>query len=132
MEMTTIQIERLTVGTLIGLPSYDAVEVYEVAFDGEGYEVRFCMDNRGGWDALDSVYVPAGGSVEYAGRGAPSLRSDAEINRAEWETKTEACDRAIAASIAELDRRAKLFGSVARSLDSVREGSEQLVGVAAE
>jgi hypothetical protein len=121
--MTTIQIERLTVGTLVGLPSYDAVEVYEVAFDGEGYEVRFPSGNRG-WDDLDSVYIPAGGSVEYAGRGTPSLRSDTEINRAEWEAKTAACDLAIAASIAELNRRAKLFGSVARALDSVREGSD--------
>lgn len=126
----TINIERLTVGTLISVPGYDAVEVYQITFDGSGYAVYWPMSERGGWDDLDILYVPAGGSVEYAGRGTPSLRSDAEINRAELEAKVEACDLAIAASIAELNARAKGWRGLADALDSVREGSDYQMEVA--
>lgn len=118
--MTTINIERLTTGTPIAIPGYDAVEVYEVGFDGEGYEVTYCTDDRHGWDATDTLYVNAGDKVEYVGRGEPSLRSEADVNRAEWEAKTAACDASIAAAIAELDARAKRFRELADDLDRAR------------
>jgi hypothetical protein len=72
--LSLIPVERLTVGTLIEVPGFGAAEVYAVRFDGEGYAVDYCTDDRGGWDALDSFYVEAGGTVEFAGRGEPSLK----------------------------------------------------------
>lgn len=124
-----IQIERLTTGTLIYVETLrwhtlastfnGCGYVTDIEFDGEGYAVTF--EDRG---REFDTYIPAGGSVEYGGRGVPSLRSDAEINRAEWEAKTAACDRAIAASIAELNARANGWRDLADALDSVREGSD--------
>lgn len=116
---TLIPIERLTPGTLIAVPDYDGVEVYEVEFDGTGYAVRFCMDNRGGWEALDTHYVECGGCVEYAGRGEPMLR---EPDRAELEALDEA--RAARASlVSATDFFCAML--VSRSLPSLREAEEQ-------
>lgn len=69
-----IPVERLTTGTLIDVEGFGPAEVYHIAFDGEGYAIAYCTDPRGGWDALDSIYVLAGGAVEYAGVGEPRLK----------------------------------------------------------
>lgn len=69
-----IPVERLTTGTLIDVPCFGPAEVYHIAFDGEGYTVTYCTNDRRGWDATDTVYVLAGGAVEHAGRGEPSLK----------------------------------------------------------
>jgi hypothetical protein len=121
-----IPIERLCTGTYISVPGYDAVEVYECEFDGEGYAVRYPTSPRAGWDDLDFIYVPVGSCVEYAGRGEPSLR-DPDL------AELEALDEARAA-VESLNRATIDFCAMltSRYADSVREGSEHQMGVAAE
>lgn len=124
-----IPIERLTTGTLIALPTYDGVEVYEIKFDGYGYAVWFCMDNRGGWDALDMHYVPVGSCVEYAGLGEPMLR---DPDLAELEALAEARAEAARTPVT-LDTVAALVcADIAASYAGSIRGDDDPVRMAAE
>lgn len=73
-EMTKICIERLTTGTVIEVPGFGAAEVYECEFDGSGYSVTYCTNDRYGWDCVDHAYFDAGSTVEFAGVGEPHLK----------------------------------------------------------
>lgn len=89
--MTTIPIERLATGIEIVIPDFGAAEVYAVDFDGEGYLIKYCTDDRHGWDALETHYVEAGKSVEHAYADSPRwVRSRASISDEEWEAKASA------------------------------------------
>lgn len=114
--MTHIPVERLTTATYIAIPGYDGVQVMETKFDGYGYSITVCTDDRYGWDATDLHYVECGGSVEYAGRGEPMLR-DPDL------AELEALDEARAAQ-ATLTRATNDFCVMltGRYADSVREG----------
>lgn len=86
-----IPIERLTDGLNIDIPGHGSAEVYGVQFDGEGYLVTYCYDDRLTWDALDTHYFNPGDSVEHTGAGAPPwLRSRAAVTQEEWEALAEA------------------------------------------
>lgn len=113
--MTTINIERLSTGTEIVIPSYDAVEVLECTFDGSGYSITVCTNPRYGWDAVDHLYIEAGGSVECAGKPRWT-RSDAAITPEEWNAHFTAVNAQITDLIAQQNLRAEFFGAVARSL----------------
>jgi hypothetical protein len=81
-----IPIERLTSGLEIIIPGHGSAEVYDVEFDGDGYTVTYCYDDRYGWDALETHRVMPGECVEHAGPGAPRwLRSRAAVTEGEWE-----------------------------------------------
>lgn len=88
--MTTIPIHRLSLGTEIVIPGYDAVEVLECDFDGSGYSITVCTNPRYGWDAVDHIYVEAGGSVEHAGFGHRYERPAEAVTSEEWEALNDA------------------------------------------
>jgi hypothetical protein len=90
MTADRISIERLTSGVEIIIPGFGSAEVYGVRFDGEGYSVDYARSARGGWDDLDTHYVGAGGSVEFAGIGEPVLRGEDKITADEAEAKAAA------------------------------------------
>lgn len=91
-----IPIERLTSGLRVMIPEFGDAEVYGVRWDGEGYAVDFCTNDKGGWDALDTHYVNAGETLEYSGIGEPPyLRSKAAVEPEEWEAKFQATLREI-------------------------------------
>lgn len=93
-----IPIERLTAGLEIVVPSFGFAEVYGVEFNGEGYVVQYCTDDRYGWDALDTVTIPAGDTVQHAYDHAPPyLRSRAAVTDHEWEVLAEAQALGVAA-----------------------------------
>lgn len=109
-----IQIERLTTSTLIEVPGFGVAEVYGVEFYGEGYGVTYCTNDRAGWDALDSFYVPAGGSVEFAGIGEPVLRAESAVTRDEWDARKDAIFRG---NLEAQGRVNALQGHVCREID---------------
>lgn len=127
-----IPIERLTSGNEIMVPDFGSAEVYGVEFDGEGYLVTYCTDDRAGWDALDTFYVRVGESVEYAIAGSQPrwMRSRAAVTAEEWEALAEAEDRKrqtetlLAASVADAlglaggERRAEFFDTCDRALQA--------------
>lgn len=115
--MTTnskIAIERLTTGTLINVEGFGPAEAFEIKFDGYGYTIAYCTDARGGWDALDHVYVDAGSSVEFVGVGSPVLRAEASITDSEWRTLSDAISAGIDRKQGELNRK---MGHVCREVD---------------
>jgi hypothetical protein len=131
--MTTnflIPIERLTSGNEIMVPDFGSAEVYGVEFDGEGYLVTYCTDDRAGWDALDTHYVRVGESVEYAiANSQPRwMRSRAAVTAEEWEALAEVennrrlvedgCAAAVADAlgVSSDERRAEFFGACDRAL----------------
>lgn len=81
-----IPIERLTAGLEVYIPGFGSAEVYGVEWDRDAYHVTYCTDDRLGRDALDSIRVPAGGSLEHALLGNPLYwRSRAAVTDEEWE-----------------------------------------------
>ena len=114
MTTTQIQIERLTTGTLINVEGFGPAEAFEIKFDGFGYTIAYCTDARGGWDALDHVYVDAGTSVEFVGHGSPSLRAEASITDSEWRALGDAISAGIDRKQGELNRN---LGHVCREID---------------
>lgn len=109
---TRISIEKIATGTIIEVPGFGPAEVYGSEFDGEGYSVSYCYDDRGGWDALDSLYVKAGQQVE-AYDHQTFLRADKDISFEEWQAKNEAIGYDIDRKLVELNR---LQGHVCRPL----------------
>lgn len=114
-ETVHIPIERLTSGLRVMIPEFGDAEVYGVRWDGEGYAVDFCTNDRGGWDALDTHYVNAGETLEYSGIGEPPyLRSKAAVEPEEWEAKFQATLREISRLV---DVQNGLVEAVARALE---------------
>lgn len=87
--LTMIPIERLSTGVEIAIPGYDAVEVLECTFDGSGYSITVCTNARYGWDAVDHIYVDAGGVVEPAGEPR-WMRPESAVTHDEWRAKADA------------------------------------------
>lgn len=128
--MTTIQIERLTTGTVIEVPGFGAAEVYECEFDGSGYSVTYCTNDRYGWDCVDHAYFDAGSKVEHAGIGEPRwMRPESDVTKDEWQAKADAIDADILQLQGKINaaqgyvaapfdeaRRAQFFDAVAKAL----------------
>lgn len=123
--MTSIQIHRLATGTEITIPGYDAVEVLECTFDGSGYSITVCTNPRYGWDAVDHIYVEAGGSVEHAGFGRRFERPDEAVTCEEWQAKIDADNAATDQMLAQVALiHADTAAMQAVMFPAVREGSE--------
>lgn len=74
--------ERLTPGTRIYVTGC-SFEVETAKFDGYGYMLGFVGSD-------ETLYVDAGGSVQYDGNGEPDLRGDGKITSDEWAAKDDA------------------------------------------
>lgn len=96
-----IPIERLATGNRIALPGYDSVEALECVFDGHGYMITYCTNDRYGWDTTDTVWIEVGSAVEYAGHGEPMLR---QPDRAELEALFDANSEATNLMLADIAR----------------------------
>jgi len=111
-----LPIERLTAGTLIKVPGFGPAEVYEVLFDGEGYDIHYARSASGGWDDLDTLYVKAGETVQFDGLGDPALRPDTAITAEEWEAKYQANMTEISRLIEVQNQRAASWRELAEML----------------
>lgn len=120
---TRISIEKIATGTIIEVPGFGAAEMYECTFDGEGYSVVYCRDDRFGWDALDSVYFAPGTMVE-AWDHQTFLRAEKSITTEELEAKIAANDAAADALIGQINAAS---GYVCRPVDEAA-----LVGAVAD
>lgn len=120
---TVIPIERLKAATVIHRvgddfgPTGDFAEVQGIEFDGESYIVtaRFLegADDHVG-DTEVRFAVDAGGSIDFGGRGEPSLRIDAEISFDEWKAKADAIGADIDRTIGKINAAQ---GYVCREID---------------
>lgn len=98
---TTIQIERLDIGTQIYIttwawanmtaPFNDFAIVEDIHFDGHGYALTL--------DCGDRHYVDAGSSVRFGGVGEPVLRRDEDISADEFEAKAKALNAGALATL---------------------------------